>query len=268
MARIEWARSSQFNWVYDNLGGTPLMDAAAGNANQATAQVQADGTVQITSPNPGGGQVAFVRGIWHQETSFAWDGFWADPMDGDLTDYYAGGSFSNHGYATILTLGTPLATGTSVQVFYLYYTGETSGKYEALNNYPCIRLANRSRDDYTYDFAVDRMLDLMVYLYLAGKERGEDFSQACQFLWDAIMAREQSATSTLVYDTFERQLWERGAYFLYRDDTRGGGTFRIFDTEMAEGSPGRVLHVRMDLPAQTDGACPAGEMRGPPRRFA
>jgi hypothetical protein len=254
MARIEWARSSQFNWVYDNLGGTPLMAAVAGNANQATAQVQADGTVHLASPNPGGGQVAFVRGVWHQGTSFAWDGFWADPMDGDLTNYYPGGSFSNQGESTILTLGIPLAPGTPVQLFYLYHTGETAGKYEALNNYPCIRPANRDRDDYTYDFAVDRMLDLMTYLYLAGKERGEDSRPACQFLWDAVVAREQSATSPLVYDTFERQLWERGAYFLYRDDTRGNGTFQVFDTGMGQGTPGRVLHVRTDLPAQTDGA--------------
>jgi hypothetical protein len=254
MARIEWARSSQFNWVYDNLGGTPLMAAVAGNASRATAQVQPDGTVHLTSPSPGGGQAAYVRGVWSGGTSFAWDGFWADPMDGDLTNYYLGGSFSNQGEATILTLGTYLTPGTPVQLFYLYYTGETSGKYEALNNYPCIRPANRGRDDYTYDFAVDRMLDLMVYLHLAGKERGEDFSQACHFLWDAVVAREQSATSPLVYDTFERQLWERGAYFLYRNDTRGGGTFQVFDTEMALGAPGRVLHVRTDLPAQTDGA--------------
>ena len=254
MAHIQWARSSQFNWVYDNLGGTPLMAAVAGQADKATAQVNPDGTVHLSSPNPGGGQVAYVRGVWHQETSFAWDGFWADPMDGDLTNYYSGGAFSQQGDVTILTLGTALSPGTPVQLFYLYYTGETSKKYEALNNYPCIRQACRSRDDYTYDFAVDRMEDLMVYLDLAGRERGEDFSQACQFLWEAVLAREASATSPLVYDTFERQLWERGSYFLYRDDTREGGTFQIFDTEMAQGASGRVLHVRTDLPAQTDGA--------------
>ncbi len=126
MARIDWARSSQFNWVYDNLGGTPLMATVSGRADQATAQVNPDGTVQITSPNPGGGQMAYVRGVWHQETTFAWDGFWADPMDGDLTDYYAGGSFSQQGQTTILTLGIQLPPGTPVQLFYIYYTGETS----------------------------------------------------------------------------------------------------------------------------------------------
>jgi len=34
MAHIQWARSSQFNWVYDNLGGTPLMAAVAGQAER------------------------------------------------------------------------------------------------------------------------------------------------------------------------------------------------------------------------------------------
>lgn len=254
MSRIQWARSSQFNWVYDNLGGTPLMAAAAGSASQATALVQPDGTVRLEDPNPGGGQVVLVRGVWRRDTGFAWDGFWAEPVDGDLTNYYQGGSFSQQGKATVLTLGTPLAAGTPVQIYYLYYTGETSEKYEALNNYPCIRRAYRGREDYTYDFAVDRMLDLMVYLHLAGRERGEDFSQACQFLWDAVLNREESLTSPLVFDTFERQLWERGAYFLYRNDTRSGGTFQVFDTELAQGDSGRVLHVRTDLPAQEDGA--------------
>ena len=141
-----------------------------------------------------------------------------------------------------------------MQLFYLYATGDTAAKYDPLNNYPCIRQAYRGREDYTYDFAVDRMLDLMVYLHLAGRERGEDFSPACQFLWEAVATREASHTSPLVYDTFERQLWERGAYLLYRADTREGDCFQAFTTELAQGEPGRVLHVRADLPAQTDGA--------------
>jgi len=253
MSRIQWARASQFNWVFDNLGGAPLTAAVAGNASQATTLVQADGTVRLESPNPGGGRVVFVRGVWRQETSFAWDGFWGDPMDGDLVNYYTGGSFGHLGEVTVLTLGTPLAAGTPVQVFYVYSTGEAAEKYEALNNHPCIRRAYRSREDYTYDFAVDRLLDLMVFLHLAGRERGEDFGPACQFLWEAVAVREESCTSPLVYDTFERQLWEKGAYFLYRGDTRGGEAFQVFDTELAPGEAGRALHVRGDLPAQTDG---------------
>jgi hypothetical protein len=63
MARIEWARSSQFNWVYDNLGGTPLMAAVAGKADGAIALVQADGSVRIEAPNSGGGQVFCPGGL-------------------------------------------------------------------------------------------------------------------------------------------------------------------------------------------------------------
>lgn len=254
MRRISWARASQFNWVFDNLGAVPLMAAVAGKADQATALVQADGTVRIETPLPGGGKVVYVRGVWRRETSFCWEGFWADPLEGDVTNYFAGGSFGHQGEATVLTLGTSLPPGTPVQVFYLYDTGETAQKYEALNNYPCIRRAWRHRQDFTYDFAVDRLLDFMGFLHLAGKERGQDFGPACKFLWEALAARQASLTPPLVYDTFERDLWERGAYFLYRQDTRGGAAFQRFATELFPGETGRALHVRAALPAQSDGA--------------
>ncbi len=254
MTRIQWARGSQFNWVFDNMGGTPLQEAAAGNWSGASAVVQADGTVRLEAPNPGGGLVHFIRGVWRQDTLFAWDGFWAAAIDGDLTNYYEGGAFVNAGAATTITLGTPLTSGTVVQLFYIYFTGEQSAKYEALNNYPCVRRASRSREDYTYDFAVDRLLDLMVYLHLAGKERSLDYEAALRFLWQAFEPREQSLTPPLVYDSFERQLWERGAFLLYRDSTRGVDGFPVFQTELAEGSRERVLHVRADLPTISDGA--------------
>lgn len=254
MTRIQWARGSQFNWVHDNIGGTPLQEAAVGNASGTVAVVQADGSVVITAPNPGGGQVQFIRGVWRQDTLFAWDGFWAAGIDGDTTNYYGGGSFVNEGTATTITLGTPLAPGTVLQLFYIYFTGEQAAKYEALNNYPCIRRACRGRDDYTYDFAVDRLLDLMVYLHLAEKERKLDYEPARRFLWQALESREHSLTPPLVYDSFERQLWERGAFLLYRNSTRGGDAFPVFQTELAEGSRERVLHIKADLPTMADGA--------------
>jgi hypothetical protein len=254
MARIQWARGSQFNWAYDNMGGTPLQEAAAGKASGATASVAVDGSVIIQEPNPGGGQVHFLRGVWLKDTLFAWDGFWAAAIDGDLTNYYEGGSFVNEGSATVITLGTPLAPGTEVQLFYIYFTGDQAAKYEALNNYPCIRRACRGRDDYTYDFAVDRLLDLMVYLHQAEKERGLDYGPARRFLWQALAERQHSLTPPLVYDSFERQLWERGAFLLYQDSTRGAEGLPVFQTELAEGSRERVLHVKADLPTVADGA--------------
>ena len=254
MTRIQWARASQFNWVFDNLGGAPLQEAVAGNWSGANALVETNGQVTLESPNPGGGQVCLVRGVWTAETVFPWEGFWADPLSGDLTNYYQGGSFTNLGEITVITLGTPLAPGTPVQLYYLYLTGAKAAKYEPLNNYPCIRRAYRARDDYTYDFAVDRILDLMVFLHLAGRGQGRDNQPMLQFLWDAFYPREESRTSPLVYDSFERQLWDRGAYLLYRGATNGNAAFQVFQIEAAPGSPGRELHVRVDLPTTQDAA--------------
>jgi len=254
MGRIQWTRAAQFNWVFDNMGGTPLQEAVAGNWDQAAATVGADGRVAITVPNPGGGQVCWVRGVWRQETQFPWAGFWADPMGGDLTNYYVGGSFVNEGDLTTLTLGTVLPAGTPVQLYYIYATGEMALKYEPLNNYPCIRRAYRTRDDYTYDFAVDRMLDLMVLLHLAGRERGEDYGPLIRFLWDAFETREESRTSPLMHDDFERQQWDRGAHLLYRDATTGDTAFQTFQSELAAGRSGRVLHVKATLPTTQDAA--------------
>ena len=254
MGRIQWTRASQFNWVFDNMGGTPLQEAVAGNWQQAVATVDEAGRVAITAPNPGGGQVCWVRGVWPADTTFPWEGFWAEPMGGDLTNYYPGGSFANEGDLTTITLGTALPAGTVVQLYYIYYTGEQADKYEPLNNYPCIRRACRARDDYTYDFAVDRMLDLMVLLHLAGRERGRDYGPLIRFLWDAFEKREESRTSPLMHDDFERQQWDRGAHLLYRDATGGETAFQAFQSELAAGMSGRALHVKAALPTGGDAA--------------
>ena len=254
MGRIQWARAAQFNWVFDNMGGTQLQEAVAGNWHEAVATVNPAGCVTISAPNPGGGQVCWVRGVWPAETTFPWEGFWAEPMGGDLTNYYPGGSYVNAADLTTLTLGTALPAGTVVQLYYLYLTGEQGIKYEALNNYPCIRRAYRARDDYTYDFAVDRMLDLMVLLHLAGRERGQDYGPLIRFLWDAFEKREESRTSPLMHDDFERQQWDRGAHLLYRNATLGAAAFQTFQSELAAGMSGRALHVKAALPSLWDGA--------------
>ncbi|MFZ5448598.1 MAG: phage tail protein [Thermodesulfobacteriota bacterium] len=254
MGRVQWTRAAQFNWVFDNMGGTPLQEVVAGNWDQAVTTVQADGTVAITTPNPGGGQVYWMRGVWTLDALFPWEGFWVDPMNGDLTNYYTGGAFVNEGTLTTVTLGTALPPGTAVQLYYIYFTGEVALKYEPLNDYPCIRRAYRDRDDYSYDFAVDRMLDLMVFLHLAGQARGRDYGPLIRFLWDAFLPREESRTSPLVYDDFERQRWDRGAYLLYRNSTLGDNAFQIFQNDLVAGQKGRLLHVRAELPSARDAA--------------
>jgi hypothetical protein len=236
------------------MGGTPLQEVVAGNWNRAVATIQTDGRVTVTAPNPGGGQVYWVRGVWRQETLFPHQGFWADPLSGDVTNYYVGGSFANEGDLTTVSLGTALPAGTEVQLYYIYFTGEKSLKYEPLNNYPCIRRAYRDRDDYTYDFAVDRILDLMVLLHLAGRERGLDYGPLIRFLWDAFQTREESRTSPLMHDDFERQQWDRGAHLLYCGATSGMKAFKDFQSELSPGQSGRALHIRTELPTTRDAA--------------
>jgi hypothetical protein len=254
MSRVQWARAAQFNWTFDNMGGTPLQEAVAGTWDKAVAVVAADGSVTIAAPNPGGGQVCFVRGVWGLDTAFPWAGFWADPVDGRATNYFEGGAFANQGPQTVITLGTPLPPGTPVQLYYLYFTGELAAKYEPLNNYPCIRRACRSRDDFTYDFAVDRMLDLMVFLNGAGQAQGRDYGPLLQFFWDALASRQESSQPPLLHDTFERQVWDRGPYLMYRDATQGVQAFQVFQSEPAPEAAGRALHVKAQLPGSGDAA--------------
>lgn len=237
MPEIRWARGSQFNWVYDNMGGAPLQELLAGNWSgpQYSTAVAPDGKVYIQTPLPGGGQVVYLRGVWKYETGFPWGGFWAEAETGDLTNYYTGGSISNSGTQTAITLGTPLTPGTVVQIYFLYYTGATSTKGQALNNSPCIRPAVRSRSDYTYDFAVDRILDLMAVLATAGPERGRDYSRLIDFLWNNLYPYEASRISPLVMDDFERSQWSGGSILLYRDSTLGAAGFEKFATELYPG---------------------------------
>lgn len=253
MARIEWARASQFNWVFDNSGGVKLQEAVAGRYGGGLATVAADGKVRLSLPLPGAGRVYYIRGVWRQETVFGWEGFWAEPSEGDLTNYYLGGTFSNAAGVTIITLGTPLPPGTAVQVYYIYDTPARSERYEALNIYPCIRRAYRGRDDFTYDFAVDRFLDLMSCLHFAGELQGKDNTPAIRFLWQALMARENSCQPPLVLDTFERHLWEKGPFLMYRGTT-SGAEFQVFRTEAEVGVRNRLLHVKAHLPGLWEGA--------------
>jgi hypothetical protein len=237
MPEIRWARGSQFNWVFDNMGGAPLMEILAGNWSgaQYSLAVAPDGKVYIQTPLPGGGSVAYLRGVWKFETVFPWNGFWADPESGDLTNYFTGGSHLNSGTQTQVTLGTSLAPGTVVQVYYLYYTGETGVKGQALNNTPCVRPAVRGRADYTYDFAVDRLLDLMAVLAFAGPERGRDYSRLIKFLWDNFYPYQTSRTSPLLLDNFERQQWSNGAFLMYRDSSLGVQGYEKFAIELYPG---------------------------------
>ncbi len=90
MAGVEWARTSRFNWVYDAMGGTPLMGAVLGNWSGGIAVVGADNTLVLEAPQPGAGAVYYLRGVWRVETVFPWNGFWAEPEEGDRLNYLGG----------------------------------------------------------------------------------------------------------------------------------------------------------------------------------
>ncbi len=259
MSRIQWTKASQFNWAFDNMGGAPLMEAAAGRESGAATQVADDGMVYVRPPMVGAGRICYVRGVWLGDTVFPWQGFWAEPESGELVNFFTGGSYDNVGDHTVITLGSPLAPHTGVQVFYLYLTQEFGQKYEPLNVYPCIRRASRRHDDFTYDFAVDRLLDLMATLHFAGRERQRDYGSMIKFLWDAFYIRQASSSSPLFLDTFARSQWDRGAYVLYRNSTQGISGFRKFAIDLygpADGStegPADRRALEVELLTAADG---------------
>jgi len=245
MQRASWARSDQFNWTYDAMGGCQLQEAVQGLWSGCQTTVADNGKVYIQDPMPGGGQVFHLRGVWKTSAVFAWNGYWADPESGDTTNYYQGGSFANQGNQTIITLGTSLPAGTQVQLYYIYKTGTTSAQLEGLNNHPCIRKARRSYNDFTFDFAVDRVLDLMAVLHFASQERNQDYQALIDFLWDNLKPREESLTPPLVFDRFERTLWDRGSFLLYRNSDGGPDWFDTFTIEplVAGATSSRALKV-------------------------
>ena len=247
---IDWARTSQFNWVFDNCGGTPLQEVVSGLWSGAKLAVSEN---RIIIPEAmGGGKVYYLRGVWKTEALFAWGGFWVDPESGDTTNYYTGGNFSNSGNETIVTLGTGLADGTEVQAYYIYNTGEKAAKYEALNSVPCMRRAWRSGSDYTYDYAVDRIFDAMAAVYFAYREQGLNPEDILQFFWDNYYPHAQSNGSFLVWEDFNRTGFDKGSYLLYADSTQGTDGFTKFNIEVPgdDATYGRALRF---VPAYYEG---------------
>ncbi|MGQ9919855.1 MAG: LamG-like jellyroll fold domain-containing protein [Desulfobacca sp.] len=240
MGKIAWARAATFNWTFDNCGGAPLQDVVCGLWSGVKFMVQGG---QIRIPEAvGGGRVYFLRGVWRTDALFAWGGFWVEPEAGGA-NYYTGGSFQNLGNETVVTLGTALPDGTEVQAYYIYNTGEKTAKYEAMNAVPCMRRAWRAADDYTYDFAVDRIFDAMAAVYFAYRERGLAAEDLLDFFWQTYMAQAASNGSPLLLDNFNRRWLEKGSYLIYANSTLGFNGFRKLDTEIPPDTPtdGRAL---------------------------
>ena len=217
----QWARQSQFNWTFDNMGGAPLQNFVAGLYSGVTFTVSGN---QIVIPaDKGGGSVYWFRGVWKTDALFAWGGFWTEPESG--TNYYTGGSFVNGGGQTVVTLGTGLPDGTVVQAYYIYNTGLFAAKYDALNSTPCIRQAWRSKADYTYDFAVDRIFDAMAAVYFAYREQGLDYETILDFFWKTYIDSADSHTGDLVFDDFNRSYYDISSNLIYYDSSQGQAGF-------------------------------------------
>ncbi len=241
--QVVWARSSQFNWLWDNMGGSSAYQPVCGQLQNATATVEADGTVLIRDPLPGAGKCAFVRGVWKTSAVFTYNGFWANAESGDLTNYYSGGSFVNAGMTTTVTLGSALAPGTQVQLFYFYDLETPTVQYEAMNNSPCPRKAFRAVDDFNYDYAPDRIMDLIRILHTAQLVRGTDYSGHIAYLWEKFYQFSYSRTSPLLFDNYERSLWDRGPYPIYKDSTVGQTGFETFDIQLYPGDEDNFVNL-------------------------
>ena len=93
----------------------------------------------------------------------------------------------------------------------------------------------------------------MVLLHLAGRERGRDYGPMIRFLWQALQPREESLTSPLMQDCFERRAWDQGPLSFTGERARAQ-LFWVFKTEAATGVSGRALHVGVELASLQDAA--------------
>jgi hypothetical protein len=239
---IQWARDSEFNWTFDNMGGCPLQTSVSGLWSGVFFTVYGN-TVTIPA-SYGGGSVYYVWGVWSVGALFSWSGFWTLPETGESNLF---GSFQNFVDRTVIQLNTPTPDGTPLQVYYIYNTGEKSGKYTSLNSTPCIRKAIRSATDYTFDFAVDRIFDCMAAVYFGYKEQYDEYpTDLLNFLFETYLENAASNANPLVYDQFNRSFYDRGSYLLYYNSSNGQTGFDSFGTALPpepEGN-GRALRFK------------------------
>lgn len=201
-----WARSAQMDWVYAVNENVKLQGTAYNN----TFLVQSN-QVQVLWPEVGAGYVKIITGIWLKTELFEWEGYWANPVNPAATNYYTGGSFTNNEamlYTTI-NLGTGLANGTEVEVRYLYVRPEDKVQpYQALNDYPCIQEADRGAE-FTYDWAIDMLLELIGLQWFDWKARAVDelaMKTAMKFLWSEFERTHINKDPYPMLDTFD---WDK-----------------------------------------------------------
>ena len=131
-----------------------------------------------------------------------------------------------------------------MQAYYIYSTGITATKYDALNSSPCIREAWRSNNDYTYDFAVDRIFDAMAAVYFAYKEQGLDYATILDFFWKTYIDNAGSHVGDLVFDDFNRSFLDRSSNLIYYNSSQGQAGFDHFDIELPPKTSNRALRFK------------------------
>jgi len=116
------------------------------NGNFLTEDMVVNNTITLGAER-GGGYIQYIIGIYLATETFQANDPWALPTDPTAVNYYLGGGFINNPdiYATTITLGAPLPTGTSVIVRYLYEMPDVvTPSYTPLANYPWIQKVDSS----------------------------------------------------------------------------------------------------------------------------
>ncbi len=251
-----WTRESLMNWVY---AGNDIVQAQKVEYKQIHYPVS--NTITLQYPDAGAGKVAYIRGVWKETAIFYWDGMWAG-TDSINTNYYTGGSFTNDSnlLKTTITLGSSIADNTPVIVRYMYDDDDTLIKqYESLNDYPCIQQAYRGYNNFTYDFALDMMLEMLCQFYMLYRDVSAYESickAAIKFLWNEYEYVSQSRAGFCSYDTFERDTYQSGSLLMYQNVSDSDLVEISNEIIQDEGFNSRVLKVKMNWlsGADTEGA--------------
>ena len=189
-----WKQEWGFNWVYAAIAGARFVTPVAGKLFTPT------GNKVIIPAEDGGSTTVNVRAVFGKDVDFTWNGYWAEPIDKSAVNYLY--SWEIVGGNTEITLTASLSE--PVQVFYAYYNGELAEKYQGVNVYPVPVPWKRSENDYTMDWAVDKVLDLIVFLYYEDLYRGYSQGSLRGWLWDEFKYYSSSRIPPLLYDNFMR----------------------------------------------------------------
>ena len=233
---------------WDILGGLEAETCIRGNYDSAVYTVQSN---QVIIPSSkGGGKVHHVRGIWLTSVEFSWEGYWAGVSTPGAVNYFTGGSAQNSGDQTIIALGTGLANGTQVQVYYFYGSGTFFKPDTPVEAYPAFFNAWQGKDRYKFSSAPDG--DQWIALaMLEARARWEDFKYC--YGWSLMESLEKFLEDPdySIIDDFERDAArsrDNTKEFYSGADSGSSITPEIMDGA-AQGRQSRILKVAGNVAA-------------------